>query len=223
MTIPPVAIGVGAGVAVGIASGFGLASITSGIGDRNPTGSSADGKARGVLWGAGLTGGVLGVGGGMYAVSRGNAALGAGLIGAGIGAAIGAGAAGIAFGHSYGIGVDTQANDIFSSYNRDFDDVLDLDPGWRTPENVRVERQQHDHDWDGDGDTDSTTYTYTYHTIDRLTNKANVNGDGKVTRPELHDAVASYDSDGNGRLKGEERKTYEREVGERAWYGSWSF
>ena len=208
------AIGVGAGVATAIGVGLGANAILDGIAKRNPTGSSADGKASGVLFGAGA----LAVGsivGGMVALGRGNASLGAGLIGAGIGTGIGAFGSQVAFGAKHGVGVDTTIDGTIRRYDRDGDRQLDLDPGWRSPEYVREERTSHE---DSNGDT---YYTYDHYTIERLTSAANTDRDGVVTRPELAATVSSYDADENGRLQGDEAKRFDREVGERHWYGGW--
>lgn len=215
-SLSPLAAGLGAGAMATAVAGFGGYQLMDGIGERNPTGNDADGKARAVQWGLVGLGAAAAVGG-FFAGGRGFGAstLGAALIGGGIGSAIGGLAASWGFERKHGIGIDTRTRDLFNSYNRGFDDELDLDTRWRTPENVR--RIEHRHE-DSHG---HVHYTYTYYTIDRLTSKADVDGNSKVTRPELRAAVADYDADGNGRIQGEEARRYDREVGERSWYGGW--
>ena len=215
--VHPGVVGVGAFVGTGLAAGFGASRINDGIAERNPTGSAADGKARGVLLGIGATGILAGFGG-MAALWRGNATLGAALVGGGFGAAAGAVGASIAFNVRHGIGVDTSVSDVMSSYNRDFDHELDLDTTWRTPEFIRRDETRHE---DSDGDVH---YTVTYYSIERLADRADVNRDGKATPEELRAVFASYDGDGNGRLQGEELKRADREVGERnlgSWFSGW--
>lgn len=212
----PGAIGLGTGVVAAGALGFGAYRIMDGIGTRNPNGSDAD-KARWV--GYGLVGlGVASAVGGFFTGGRGlgTSQLGAALIGGGIGAVAGGLAAGWGFTSKYGIGVDTQVSDIFSSYNRDFDSELDLDTRWRTPEDIRRVENRHT-----DSDGNYTYSTYTYYSIQELAGRADADNDGKVTRDELRTAVAAYDADGNGRLQPDENRRFDREVGERSWYGSW--
>ena len=213
----PGVIGVGAFVGSGLAVGFGASKINDGIAERNPTGSAADGKARGVLFAAGGIGIATALGG-MFAMSRGNVQLGAALVGGGFGAGVGAIGAGIAFEKRHGVGVETSVNDVMSSYNRDFDNELDLDTTWRTPEYIRRDEDRHE---DSDGDVH---YTVTYYSIHELASRADVNGDSKVTPAELRSVFGSYDVDGNGRLQGEELKRADREVGERnlgSFYSGW--
>lgn len=215
--VSPGVIGAGAFVGTGLAVGFGASKINDGIAERNPTGSSADGKARGVLFAAGGVG-IATAFGGMMAMARGNVGLGAALVGGGFGAAVGAFGAGIAFQHRHGVGVETSVNDVMSSYNRDFDNELDLDTTWRTPEYIRRDEDRHE---DSDGDVH---YTVNFYSIQDLVSRADVNGDRKVTPTELHDVFGSYDLDGNGRLQGDELKRADREVGERSlgsYYSGW--
>lgn len=210
------AIGIGAGVVTAGALGFGAYQVMDGIGERNPDGSDAD-KARWV--GYGLIGlGVASAVGGFFVGGRGfnTSQLGAALIGGGAGAIVGGIGAGMGFTSKHGIGVETQVNDLFASYNRDFDDELDLDTTWRTPEDVR--RVEHRHE-DSEGRYQYSTYTY--YNIQKLAGEADTNHDAKVTRDELRIAVARFDVDGNGRLQPDENRRFDRESGERAWYGHW--
>ena len=210
------AIGAGAGVVAAGALGFGAYQLMDGIGERNPNGSEAD-KARWI--GYGLVGlGIASAVGGFFVGGRGmnTSALGVAMIGGGIGAVVGGIGAGWGFQHKHGIGVDTQVNDIFSSYNRDFDSELDLDTTWRTPEDIR--RVEHRHN---DSDGHYMYSTYTYYSIQELAGLADTNHDAKVTKDELRAAVAKYDADGNQRLQPDENKRFDREVGERSWHGSW--
>jgi hypothetical protein len=212
----PGAIGVGAGVLAAGGLGFGAYQLQDGIGARNPNGSDAD-KAR---WlGYGLVGlGIASAVGGFFMGGRGlgTSQLGAAMIGGGIGSVIGGLSANWAFQHKYGIGVETQVNDIFSAYNRDFDSELDLDTHWRTPEDIR--RVEHRHE-DSEGHYQYSTYTY--YSIQELAGRADADHNGKVTKDELRAAVKVYDTDGNDRLQHDEHKRFDHEVGERSWYGSW--
>jgi hypothetical protein len=213
----PLAVGIGAGVVAAAGLGYGAYQITDGIGERHPNGSEADGKARLVNYGLiGL--GIASAVGGFFVGGRGfnTSMLGAAMIGGGIGAVVGGIGSGIGFTHKHGIGVETQVNDIFGSYNRDFDSELDLDTTWRTPEDIRREETRHT-----DSDGNYTYSTYTYYSIQELANLADTNHDYKVTKDELRTAVARYDFDGNQRLQPDENKRFDREVGERSWYGSW--
>jgi hypothetical protein len=211
------AIGTGAGVLAAGALGYGAYQIMDGIGERHPDGSEADGKARLVnysLIGLGIASAI----GGFFVGGRGfnTSTLGAAMIGGGIGAVVGGFGAGWGFQHKHGIGVDTQVNDLFSSYNRDWDSELDLDTTWRTPEDIRREETRHT-----DSDGNYLYSTYTYYSIQELAGIADVDHNGKVTKDELRAAVAKYDADGNQRLQPDENRRFDREVGERSWYGSW--
>lgn len=217
MTINPFVVGGGAAVATGLAVGFGGTKITDAIARKHPTGSGADGPARATLFAAGGLG-IAAAFGGMVAMSRGNTTLGAALVGGGFGAAAGAMGAGIAFGVRHGIGVDTSVRDVMTSYNRDWDDELDLHTTWRTPEYIRREETRHE---DSDGDVH---YSVSFYSIEHLTRRADANFDGKATPAELRVVFDSYDADGNDRLQGAELKRANREVGEvplGGWYSGW--
>lgn len=210
------AVGLGTGAIAAAGLGFGAYQVQDGIGERNPNGSEAD-KAR---WlGYGLVGlGIASAIGGFFVGGRGfnTSTLGAAMIGGGIGAAIGGLGANWGFQRKHGIGVETQVNDIFGAYNRDFDSELDLDTTWRTPEDVR--RVEHRHN---DSNGNYMYSTYTYYSIQELAGRADANHDAKVTKDELRAVLTTYDADKNQRLQPDEHKRFDRELGERSWHGSW--
>ncbi len=209
LTINPFVVGGGAAVATGLAVGFGATKLTDDIAAKHPNGSDADKPARRVMWtAAGL--GFVSAAGGMGALMTGRLNLGAALLGAGVGGMLGSFGAGIAFNARHGVGVETSVNDVLSSYDRNGNDQIDMDGGswWRSPETTRTTTTRHE---DSDGDVYYTTDTYS---IERLSNRADVNTDWKVTRNELSTAIGAYDADGNGRLQKDELKRFDREIGE---------
>ncbi|MCB0879701.1 MAG: hypothetical protein KDC46_12080 [Thermoleophilia bacterium] len=217
MNVNPFAVGAGVAVATGLVTGFGGSKLMDSIADKHPTGSDADKPAGHVVgWTEGL--GFATAAGGMVALATGRLALGGALFGAGMGAMIGGFGASIAYGVRHGIGVDTSVDNVLSGYDHNRNGQLELeDPGfWHQAETRRTERTSHE---DSNGDTYWETETFS---IDRLVDRADTNGDWVATRPELRDVVSSYDSDGDGRLKGEELKRFQREVGEERidWYRS---
>lgn len=213
--ITPTHVGIAAGAASALAFGLVEDRIVDGYARRHPTGSDADTPGTLIpLAGAAL--GFVSAGVGMFALSRGSTA-GAALIGVGAGAMLGSIGAGIAFRARHGVGVDSEVASTFSSYNRDFDDVLDLNTSWRTPEYVRrVEREWEDSDGRRHHDVD-------YYTIARLSFASDSNHDGQVTRPEMRSITASFDRDNDGRLKGNELGDYKRQYGEESWWGNWDY
>lgn len=212
MNINPAAIGIGAGVAGGLAFGIGATKYLDGVSEKHPTGSRSDTIA-GWTTGAGIGAGVLTAGGGVLTLSK-NVHLGAALLGTGFGLMAGAIGSSIAFNARHGVGVDSITNSTMSAYDRNWSGKLELNTTWRTPESIR--RVEHRHE-DSEG---RVRYDYDFYSIDALTAKADAAPrDGVVNRSELHDVYADYDKDGNGRLQGEEYKRADREVGER-WIGS---
>lgn len=197
------------------AVGVGLASnkVLDGIAERNPTGSAADGKALAVSLLTGLGGAALGA---VALWKGGGSTWGPIAAGVGGGAVLGAIGAHIAFRIKHGVGVDTTVSSVFGTYNRDFDDVLDLNPRWRTPEFIRRNEWDHDH-----GDYQHRHVDY--YSIQRLAFAADADHDQQVTRPELRTLVGSLDRNGDGRLKGAEHSEYSRRYGEESWWGNWIF
>lgn len=212
MSVSPAVIGVGAGIASGLAVGFGATRITDGIAARHPTGSDADRPASRVIWGAAALGFATAAGG-MAALVTGRAQLGAGLLGAGMGAMLGSFGANVAFSARHGVGVETSVQNVLDGYDHDSNGRIDLeDDWWHGSETQRTVRTRHE---DSDGDVWYETDVYS---IERLATRADADGDWIVTRGELTGTIGSYDADRNGRLQGDELARFDREVGERQVY-----
>ena len=210
MNVSPGAIGAGAAVAVGLGVGIGVTKLADGFVERNPTGSEAD-RPIGQLQGATAAAGFASFAGGMYALFRGNVPLGAGLMGAGVGALLGTIGSAAVTNARHGVGVETTADNVLHNYDYNRNDQLEMtDRGFFKPaETTRSDTTTHT---DSDGDSHSHT---TYYSVDRLATRADANRDLVATRDELIDTIAPYDGDENGRLKGPELGRFDRELGER--------
>ncbi|MCW2972267.1 MAG: hypothetical protein JWN72_540 [Thermoleophilia bacterium] len=210
---PLVAGGIGAAVVAG-GVGFGLTKAADAIIAKHPTGTGGDTRTS---W---MIGGTAALGVGVAAVSvltgrAGSLRPGLAIAGAalGVGALLGAAGAGIASMVRHGESVDTKVKSVFDKYD-DFpaNGSLDLQGSfWSPPETFRSETSSYE---DSDGDTH---YTTTVYDITRLAEAADSRGDGddKADKAEVRGIIASFDKDGDGRIKGKEGRELDRSYGER--------
>lgn len=204
---------VGAGAAT--VTGLWATKAIDGVMEKHPTGSAGDGKAAMIGGLTAVAGVAIAVGSMLMLGSRSPALAEAGLA-TGAGIAIGGIGALVVGGIRHGSGVDSITDGVIDRYDNNWDKKLDLEGNWwRHPENYRVERTRHE---DPDGDVH---YDTTYYEILEFTRRANTNDDRYVERPEARVLVKSYDQDGDDRLKGNEMRKYEREVGERRVWNPW--
>lgn len=214
MGITPLQTTLAAGGVAALASGIAEDKLIEGIVGGNPTGSGADVPGTAIPLLVGLGGAALGV----YGMIKGggkSSTMASAALGAGIGLALGSTGAHIAFRVKHGVGIDTKTNDIFSSYNRDWDNVLDLRPNWRTPEFVRREESTYE---------DSNHHQHTtvhYYSISDLAFAADGDHNNQVTRDELRSVMNRFDSNHDQRLQGSEARAFNRQYGEQYWGGGW--
>lgn len=201
---------VGATIATAVGVGYGLTKVMDGIAARHPTGSGSDGPSSKLAWstlGAGVAIGALGG----VAFWRSHPAIGGVLAIAGIGTTIGALGAGLLFGSRHGIGVETETKHVLDAYDDNDNKQIDMDDDdsfWGGSELNRTVTTTHSNG----KSTYTTSRTYS---IDRLANKADADDNHAATREELLTTIRGYDVDQDGRLKGNERDKYRKQVGER--------
>ncbi|MBC7461138.1 MAG: hypothetical protein H7287_07235 [Thermoleophilia bacterium] len=212
--------GIGAAVvAGGVGVGLGLSKASDALIAANPTTTKGDNRAMGLTLGTAalgvVGGGVLMTLGALGKIHPGFA-IGGAVLGAGM--LLGSIGAGIATSVRHGKSIDTMTANTMSAYDRwPANGSLNLDGGFlRPPETFRSESDSYK---DSDGKQHTTTTVYT---IANLAEAADARGnvDRRAEPGELRSVVASFDADGDKRIRGSEAKAFDRAYGERVVYSS---
>jgi hypothetical protein len=210
----------GVGIGSGLAAGAITVAGTNRIMDQHPTGSEGDRKSSALKFAVGGVSALAAVGGAvaMHSMPVGAATAGPLLLAGGVGGVLGTVFGGLVGTARHGVGTDAKADSIIRLYDRNHDGKLDRDGSfWRAPEDTRTVRREHTYT-DNHGHRHTHVY-YDVYEIREFARQADVDNDRFVTRQEARDLVATYDRDGDGRLKGPELRQFERELGERRFHG----